>query len=453
MASQGPQFTINGYDDSAVGTLTWSNPSRIRADDGSFATVGFPGGAGYNTTHYLKGDNCGFTLPSTATIDGITARIDRDSDIGGTIRDAFVRLIKGGTIVGDNKASGVTSWNSTGETIGYGGVADLWGTTWLYSDINASGFGLAMAASGQYGTGGGGSVDYYTLTVFYTVGADTHSSGCTLYIGGHSPINSGCDLFTQGHGVIDSGCPLFLDSYRTSSGIPLYTTSAGPHNSSCPLYIFNSVPVSSGHTLYEFGHGVGISGITLFLHGSGADPIQTAMSLYTTGLDLPDKTGSVPLYMYATPFGTGGSTSTIPLFINSENDPRYQLNLFVQGKGGNETQILNLFLCNDTGIASDINLFLKNNYVEVNSGISLYLECSGTEGAMPVNASMPLYMARDSEGFAGVIPLYIRVPEGQSSGIGLFIDGETTASSGLTLVMPNTYGTTTNGIRLFTHGF
>lgn len=58
-------------DDSAVGTITWSNPTNAAADDGAFAS------AAVGTSHYLKGLNPGGTIPSSATIQGIKATVKR----------------------------------------------------------------------------------------------------------------------------------------------------------------------------------------------------------------------------------------------------------------------------------------------------------------------------------------------------------------------------------------
>ena len=58
-------------DDSAVGTITWSNTSNASVNDGSYAT------AAVGTTHYLKALDFDFTLPSTATVRGILVEIER----------------------------------------------------------------------------------------------------------------------------------------------------------------------------------------------------------------------------------------------------------------------------------------------------------------------------------------------------------------------------------------
>lgn len=76
--------------------------------------------------------------------------------------DNSVRLIKGGTITGNNAAFTVTPWNTTDTYISYGSSSDLWGTTWTVADINATNFGAVLSASVNNGTA---QVDHMRITV------------------------------------------------------------------------------------------------------------------------------------------------------------------------------------------------------------------------------------------------------------------------------------------------
>lgn len=119
------------------------------------------------TTETANLTTFGFSIPSTATIDGIIVAIERSASAGGTVTDLAVKLIKGGTISGDNKADTVTTWPTTDGTVTYGGASDLWGLTLLYSDVNASNFGVSISATGV-GSAGFPQVDHVTITVYYT---------------------------------------------------------------------------------------------------------------------------------------------------------------------------------------------------------------------------------------------------------------------------------------------
>lgn len=157
-----------GSDDSAVGTLTWVSPTNIQADDTNMASVFGNGGA---LTHYLKGANFGFSIPTNATINGITLEISRYASQNGALRYAWdntVSLVIGGTVTGNNKAATSTKWPTTETPASYGGVSDLWGTTPAYSDINSSSFGIVMCANIYGASGATVYVDTYKVTITYT---------------------------------------------------------------------------------------------------------------------------------------------------------------------------------------------------------------------------------------------------------------------------------------------
>ena len=78
--------------------------------------------------------------------------------------DHSVRLLKGGALVGSDLANS-TSWPTTDTYVSYGGIISTWGTTWTVADINAPGFGAAVAARVQNGTA---RVDHMRITVYYS---------------------------------------------------------------------------------------------------------------------------------------------------------------------------------------------------------------------------------------------------------------------------------------------
>ena len=150
-----------------VGTVAWSNPNRITADDTLYATAALNNA----TSQYLQGTNYGFAIPANATINGIVVTIGRFENTTGSgndVRDNVVRLIKGGAVTGDNKADTVTEWpTGTSSFATYGTNSDLWGTTWTPAEINASDFGVALSANSTNSRTA--SVDYMQIGVTYTV--------------------------------------------------------------------------------------------------------------------------------------------------------------------------------------------------------------------------------------------------------------------------------------------
>jgi hypothetical protein len=153
-----------GTNVTGVGTISWTNPGNIIADDTSYATATLSNA----TSRYLEGTNYGFAIPADATINGIVVTIGRFESVTdkGRVRDNVVSLIKGGAITGTNKA--VTQEWPTGSPVAatYGSTSDLWGATWTPADINASNFGVALSAiSSKMRTA---SVDYMQISVTYT---------------------------------------------------------------------------------------------------------------------------------------------------------------------------------------------------------------------------------------------------------------------------------------------
>ena len=150
---------------------SWTNINNIKAADGSYATRSLSPLA---TSPLIQATGFGFNIPSNATITAITASVTH-SDIGGvgSLVDATVQLLKAGTAVGSNKATN-SAWGIA-ETVSYGG--DLWGTTWLYSDINNTGFGIELSVTNQdnFNSDTAG-VDVIKLKVSYTLPVGSVSS-------------------------------------------------------------------------------------------------------------------------------------------------------------------------------------------------------------------------------------------------------------------------------------
>ena len=164
-------FAGTGDNITGVGNYSWSNTGGITANDNNSASVDVGAGR-YRLTNYLGATNFGFSIPAGATINGIEVSIGRYSDGGPGDRnmDNIVRLVKGGTITGDNKANDGVNWPTAEEVATYGSSTDLWDETWSPSDINASNFGVVLSVentnSRSYRMA---YVDYIQITVTYTL--------------------------------------------------------------------------------------------------------------------------------------------------------------------------------------------------------------------------------------------------------------------------------------------
>lgn len=164
-------------DDSTVGTESWADVNDAKSRDGDVAYADVGG----VISHYLKATNFSFDIPTDATINGINVQVMRGFEDGGdqSVEDHSVKIVKGGSILSfENKAS-TADWPEASyddddgwEDMAYqsyGSKTDLWGTTWLYSDINSSGFGVVISAQeGSTESGGVARIDHIRITVYYT---------------------------------------------------------------------------------------------------------------------------------------------------------------------------------------------------------------------------------------------------------------------------------------------
>jgi hypothetical protein len=158
VASQGPNLVGAGASIAGPDTA-WINPNNIVADDSALASCSPPVDTGSNN---LAGTVCGFTIPTGATIDGVVVELN---DLSGNTTGVFsLSLSKDGVSpIGTTKTpvAGV-GW------VSYGGISDLWGTTWTPTEINATTFGALLMIVLADATAS--SIDSMRITVYYTVG-------------------------------------------------------------------------------------------------------------------------------------------------------------------------------------------------------------------------------------------------------------------------------------------
>lgn len=148
------QTDPTGSNDASFGNYAWSNPTNISASNDTTATATTPGSPnGTQPSNYLKALDFGFAIPGTATVGSVAVGIERLRSGGttGAIRDNVIKLVKGGTVSGNNNADTATNWPTT-----VGGVvreydAD-WGVSLTPSDVNGSTFGCVLAIAGSGST-------------------------------------------------------------------------------------------------------------------------------------------------------------------------------------------------------------------------------------------------------------------------------------------------------------
>ncbi|MBW2709396.1 MAG: right-handed parallel beta-helix repeat-containing protein, partial [Deltaproteobacteria bacterium] len=229
-----------GTDVSGVGTASWLNPSFITANDTSYAQVTLSSA----TSHYLEGTNYGFDIPANAIINGIEVTIGRfesGASTGDDVRDSVVRLLKSGAVIGSNKGATSTEW-PTGSPVDavYGTTADLWGTSWTPSEINASGFGVVLSASSTNNRTA--YVDYMQISVTYTV--TMVSSTTRVDCGAGTPVLTyGSDLTCVATVTRGSGA-------YTPTGNVTWTTDGSGSFATSPCVLSGSAGTASCSAIY-----------------------------------------------------------------------------------------------------------------------------------------------------------------------------------------------------------
>jgi len=154
-------------DDASTGEKKWENVGNAKASDNTYATCEL---AKYEVSHWLKTTGFGFTLPTTALIAGIVVSVERQGSAAFAIEDWGVSLVKGGAI-GWSWHLSTERWPTSDAAKIYGTSHDLWGQEWSASDINASNFGVAVAAQ-SVNAAAVAKVDAVTITVYYTEGPE-----------------------------------------------------------------------------------------------------------------------------------------------------------------------------------------------------------------------------------------------------------------------------------------
>ncbi len=181
------EYTLSGS------TFKWQNTSNASSQNDSYTSLLFTDAANVlapvptslspaDETNYLVCKNLDSNIPNDATIEGIKIYIDRYNSFTGdgtvTIKDNAIYLTKNGTdTVGNNKSTGAT-WSSsdTDTYISFGGVSDLWGTSWTASEINDDNFGVMIGPNIEFDgtTGENGSsanIDHVYIEITFSGGA------------------------------------------------------------------------------------------------------------------------------------------------------------------------------------------------------------------------------------------------------------------------------------------
>lgn len=166
-----------------AGGNAWGSTANACGSNDSRASVSVAGTA---DTDYLKATTFGFNITAGSTINGIEATVERSSSAtqGKRADDALIYIVKGDVIQtsGNNKAAAGDWPTVAGEAAAtYGGATDLWGVSWTSSDINNSGFGVAVSAKEDGGKSVTAYIDNVTMKVYYTTPSGVATTSVQLW--------------------------------------------------------------------------------------------------------------------------------------------------------------------------------------------------------------------------------------------------------------------------------
>ena len=150
-------------DDARVGSVGWIGASNALTLDGALARTASMSGS--VSSHWLRTSGYDASIPARSIVRGFVVRVTRKASFKDEIGDQSIAIVKGNVPGTGKVAQG--SWGTTLDTIAYGSPTELWGTTWTPADVNAAGFGAAVAARGLPAADETASVDAVTITVHY----------------------------------------------------------------------------------------------------------------------------------------------------------------------------------------------------------------------------------------------------------------------------------------------
>lgn len=169
-----------------IGTIAWTSPTNVHADDGTRASATTIPAAGASRWLRAYFDFAtGDVVPAGATIDGIELEVDTYSNDTWPVRFNAARLVIGGSIGGtDVPSMPSTNWGASGTlgeaVITLGGATNLWSSTPTAADVRGSTFGVAISVKNDEASKNrNGVVDYMRMRIYYTVGSSFQAAWYT----------------------------------------------------------------------------------------------------------------------------------------------------------------------------------------------------------------------------------------------------------------------------------
>lgn len=449
--------------------LPWSNPNNAGGDDGVYTS---DWGGGNGTSQYLKFTNFGITgIGSTEIIAGVVVLVERYASNPIAIRDSGVFLIVDSNM-GNDDHSIIAPWDTAVQIVAYGGEPDNWGFSLTPTNVQSSNFGFALRTlhTTSPPVPYTAYIDYAKLTV-YTLPSGTYvsiSGDISFFITGYIPQNSSIPLYLCNNppASISGNIPLYIRGVPFGTGenfdvFPLSIEGSLSQSSGLPLYINNNPTSESVVTLYTKGISSSTNNLPFFVQNVPQSGGQSYLNLFTQGRGTDGLTGEEP--SSGLPSGVFATHNSFTLYLNTADG------LTVPGGGVGMNMYLGASLTDDTtsnmnmfiggniwypGAANNLPLFLYNSVEPLHNSVNLYTKGLGSvdsEGYTPKTGGMNMFIQRN---IPAKIDFYIQGPGTVfTQGMNLYMMSGLTKASGIAFSMPQTKGSTTGGLRLYSHGY
>ncbi len=241
-------------DDSNGADEDWDDTSNVGSQNDNYALHnGADDGSQYSYSKYLICTDFDFSIPDGSQIIGVEVEIDKYSISSDKSWDYQIYLIKGGTVQtsGDNKADTVNSWGNsdTNTYTSYGGTGDLWDLSLSESDVENSGFGVAISAKTVFRAKS--LIDHVRIKVYYT--------NDEPYVGDYSPLDDSSNIGISNDGKVDvylnatvydnESSNIRVTFFNGSDNSPLGSPQV-VSNGSQASYLWEGLDIVSGYSWY-----------------------------------------------------------------------------------------------------------------------------------------------------------------------------------------------------------
>ncbi len=326
---------------------------------------------------------------------------------------------------------------------------------------------------------------------------------CNLYLKTFLPQtgsgNTSCNLFVKNHLQASGSMPLYLsvgnigypyssmnlyiksqeptevNSFINGPGVTtlVVRNNAGSGNSSTNLFISNFTTASGNQLIYIKGQGTiplsgnttlficqksdvtNFSGNTNLYTFAGDSFVNTQMDIFISGKTNEDVNNSFNMFINSAVLGGSGLFNRANLYISADNLNTYvPLYLKNGSTSDSDTASMNLFIGSASSSTNSTPLYISNIGRPLESGINLYTSGAGVnEGFYTSQASMNLFIGHSTEGMYNNMNMYVKAPDGQTSGTTLYINGGTYITNSTNLVVPSPVGLVNRGNNLYINGF